>query len=140
MVEDCSRRGADMAGAGPNQLLVAAVSVKHTDRAHSIILRPDHVVAAVADHQRLRRVHAGCFERIGQQVGLVDARAVQFRTEHALEVIPQAEVIDDPLGEDVRLAGCDEHAAARVVKRRQDVLDAGIEAVLVEADIANRSR
>ena len=57
-VENRLRRRTDVAGAGRDQFLLAAVPVQYADRVYSVVLRPDHVVAAVADHQGLRRLHA----------------------------------------------------------------------------------
>ena len=118
MVQDRARRRADMAGAGPDQLFFAAVTIEHADRVHSVVSRPDHVVAAVTDHQRLRRFHAGVFKRVGQEVAFVDAGAVQFGAKHLLEIAAEAEMLDDALGKDSGLAGGNEQPAVAIASAR----------------------
>src|SRR5262249_13347898 len=99
-----------MTGSGGDQLLPAAVAVSDADRRHAVGLRARNIMAAVADHQRLRGIDPGLLERVGEKIALVDARAVQLRAEYVLEKAGEAEVIDDPSGKDVRLAGRDKHA------------------------------
>ena len=77
----------------------------------------------------------GLLQRVFEQMRLVHAGAVEFGTEHALEVIAQAEMVDDALGEHMRLAGGDEQPVAGRAERRQHLADAVVDAVLIEADV-----
>ena len=83
----------------------------------------------------LRRIDRGLLQRVFQQMRLVDAGAVEFGAEHTLEVIAQAEMVDDAVGEHMRLAGGDEQPVAGRAERCQHLADAVIDAVLVQADI-----
>ena len=124
-----------MVGAGLQQLVPAAVAVQHADALHAVVFRADHVVAAIADHQGVGRIDRDLFQRVFEQMRLVHAGAVEFGTKHALEVIAQPEMIDDALGEHMRLAGGDEQPVAGGAERGQHVADAVVDAVLIEADV-----
>src|SRR5262245_116227 len=102
-----------MARAGRDQLVPAAITVSHADRLDTIGFRADHIMAAVADHESLRRIDAGLRQGVGQKIALVDAPAVQLGAEDMLEMASEAKMVDDPLGKDVRLAGRDEHPPRR---------------------------
>ena len=101
----CNAPASDQFGFG-------AIAVEHADPFHAVVLRADHVVAAVADHDRLARIDGGRLQRVGQQIGFVDAGAVELGTEHVFEMTAQAEMVDDALGKNVRLAGGDEQPVA----------------------------
>ena len=94
-----------MMGAGVQQLVPAAVAVQHADALHAVVLRADHVVAAIADHQGFGWIDRRLLQRVFQQMGFVHAGAVEFGPEHALEMMAQAEMVDDAFGENMRLAG-----------------------------------
>src|SRR5690242_15756933 len=95
--EHVRMRGADVMRAGIPQLGLAAIAVEHADRRHAVGPGADHVMAAVADHDRVARIDLGFLERVSEQVALVDAPAVQLGAEYALEIVAQAEMGDDAL-------------------------------------------
>ena len=101
-----------MVRAGLQQLVPAAVAVQHADALHAVVFRTDHVVAAVADHQGFGGIDGGLLQRVFEQIRLLDAGAVELGTEHVLEMMAQAEMVDDAVGENVRLAGGDEQPVA----------------------------
>ena len=97
-----------MVGSGVQQFLFAALTIEHAHGGHFIVSGADHVVASVSDHDGLRRIDVRGLQRVTQELGLVDASAIQFGAEHALEIAGQIEVLDNALGLDMRLAGGDE--------------------------------
>src|SRR5262249_25384998 len=101
------RGGTEPVRAGLRQFLPVAVTIEHAERAQPVVSRADDVMAAVADHHCRRGIHTRCPKRVLQQLGLVDAGAVQLRAEHVLEIRAQLEVLDDAAGIDMRLAGRD---------------------------------
>src|ERR1700759_2638123 len=113
-----------------NQFFATAITVSDADRVNAIGFRAEHIVAAITDHQGTRSIGASLLQRIGNQIVLVDARAVELRAEHALEIAVESEMIDDPSREHMRLAGGHEHAKAGLAELRERALDLGIDAVL----------
>ena len=96
-----------MVRAGLQQLVPAAVAVQHANALHAVVFRTDHVVAAVTDHQGFGRIRRLPSARIRADA-TCHAGAIEFGTEHALEVVAQPEMVDDAFGEHMRLAGGDE--------------------------------
>src|ERR1700756_2016738 len=121
-----SRRAPRRGRAGPPplyQLIPAAETIEHAERPHAVVARADNIMAAVADHQRGGRVDTRFGQRVLQQIALVDARAVELRAEHMLEIRAELKMIDDARRVDARLAGRHEQPAAAVGKRSQRRLD-----------------
>src|SRR4029077_3208132 len=104
MAEQLGMRGADVMRAGVPELGFAAVAIEHADRGHAVAARAALVRAAGADHDGRSRIHLRSVERVAQQIALVGPRAVELGAEHALEIAPPAEMIDEPLGGAARLA------------------------------------
>ena len=77
-----------MLRAGADQLVPAAIAVEHTDPRHAVIPGADHVVAAIADHHGSGRIDGRDLQRVLQQIGFIDAGAIEFGAEHLCEMMP----------------------------------------------------
>jgi hypothetical protein len=112
VVEQSPRCRANMVRARGQQFRFAAITVEHADSGHAVVSRSNHVVASISNHRCLRRVNARRPERVAQKVGLLGTSAIQFGTEHAFEIGPQLEVIDNALGVNAGFAGRNKQAPA----------------------------
>ena len=85
-------------------------------------------------------IDGGLVERVSQQIALIDAGAVQFGAEHALEMRLQAKMVDDAIGEDAGLLVATNMPMAGLAERGEDVADAVVNGIFKETDVGNRSR
>jgi hypothetical protein len=110
VVEQPLSCSADSVRSRVHQLLFTAVTIEDANSGHSIVSRPNHVVASVPNHGGLQWIDTCHLEGVIQKLGLIGASAIQFGTKHAFKIDRQFEVIDNALGVDSGFAGRNEQA------------------------------
>src|ERR1700680_844370 len=111
-VEQFLRCSADLVRSRVNQFLFTAVAIEDAYSSHSIVSRPNHIVASVSNHCGLQWINTCRLEGVIQKLGLTGISAIQFGTKHAFKINIQFEVIDNALGVDIGFAGRNKQAPA----------------------------
>ena len=112
VVEQPLRCSADLVRSRVNQFLFTAVAIEDAYSSHSIVSRPNHIVASVSNHCGLQWINTCRLEGVIQKLGLTGISAIQFGTKHAFKINIQFEVIDNALGVDIGFAGRNKQAPA----------------------------
>jgi hypothetical protein len=111
-VEQFLRCSADLVRSRVNQFLFTAVAIEDAYSSHSIVSRPNHIVASVSNHCGLQWINTCRLEGVIQKLGLTGISAIQSGTKHAFKINIQFEVIDNALGVDIGFAGRNKQAPA----------------------------
>ena len=81
-------RGSQSSGPGGGQLLGCAVAVDSTDAGQAVLFGTQHIMLAVADHDKAGLVgDARSFQRVGNDLGLAGAGLIQRGTADKIAVL-----------------------------------------------------